>query len=39
MTSQEMFEAQFDHQPKIDVRTPAMVEAGWTAAEAAELTR
>lgn len=37
MTSQEMFEAMFDHQPKIDVRTPAMVDAGLTAADAIEL--
>ncbi len=27
MTSQEMFEAMFNHTPKVDVRTPADVKA------------
>jgi hypothetical protein len=36
-TAQAMFEAMFDHTPKTDTRTPAQVEAGFTAQEAKQL--
>jgi hypothetical protein len=35
--AQQMFEAMFDHTPKTDTRTPEMVAAGLTAADALEL--
>ena len=37
--AQALFEAMFDHTPKIDGRTPAEVAAGLTPADAAELRR